>query len=181
MAKWPEAHKSDDEEIIQSTVLMRSVGEKALALRSTAGIKVRQPLASLTVSEVLFKNAEYAEILKDEINVKEIIIKAGEMKLDTVLTEDLKNEGKIRELIRAIQELRKNSGLSTGDSVLVELSVDKNFESVVNKFSAEIMSVVNAKDIKITEIKIIEDTLNPVGKASIEIDGMNVNMALYRA
>lgn len=182
LSKWPEIHESDDEEIIQNTMLMRQVVEKALALRSSAGIKVRQPLASLTLSQKLFENKEYSEILKDEINVKEIIIKDGvEMALDTVLTDELKSEGKIRELIRAVQELRKNSGLSTGDSVVVQVFADETFSKVIEKFSQEIKSVVNASDIKIRELHIVEDVPGVIGKESLEIDGVSLKVALFMA
>ncbi len=182
LSKWPEAHKCD-EEVIQNTFLMREVVEKALALRSSAGIKVRQPLASLTVSENLFKDKEYAEILKDEINIKEVIVKdGGEMSLDTVLTQELKDEGKVRELIRAIQELRKTSGLSTGDSVVVKLSTDAVFGEVLKKFSSEIASVVNASEVKIMEAHLLNELATDskiVGSESIDIDGITVQITLF--
>ena len=50
-------------------------------------------------------------LIKDEINIKEIIFDkniATDVELDTIITLELKVEGQLREFIRAIQDLRKN-------------------------------------------------------------------------
>lgn len=55
------------------------------------------------------------EIIKDELNVKEIIVKnsleQGAVELDTEITDDLRNEGDMRDLVRQIQDMRKDAKL----------------------------------------------------------------------
>ena len=54
-------------------------------------------------------------MLKDEVNVKEVVyIKSlkEEVELDTNLTDALIEEGKVRDAIRAIQDIRKEKGLT---------------------------------------------------------------------
>src|SRR5207253_2768330 len=83
-----------------------------LELRERAGIKVRQPLTSFTVDKEL--PADLLDILKAELNVKEIKTGAS-VELDTALSDELKEEGTLREWARTIQEWRKQQGLSISD------------------------------------------------------------------
>ena len=55
------------------------------------------------------------DLIKEEINVKEIIFDnkiKEEIELDTNITEELKKEGIAREIVRSIQNMRKELGLS---------------------------------------------------------------------
>jgi hypothetical protein len=57
------------------------------------------------------------EVLKDEVNVKEIIFDAKmekEVELDVVLTPELKEEGELRELLRKIQKRQKSLDQEAG-------------------------------------------------------------------
>ncbi|MDD4784714.1 MAG: DUF5915 domain-containing protein [Candidatus Paceibacterota bacterium] len=100
---------------------------KALKVRQEKAIKVRQPLKALIVKNKMEINEQLLDILKDEINVKEIIFDdsiTGEMDLDTNLTEELINEGKYRELVRLIQDLRQELKYSPND--LIDLAIIQN-------------------------------------------------------
>jgi isoleucyl-tRNA synthetase len=107
---------------------------------------------------------EYEEIIKDELNVKEIkFIKGEELKveLDTHITEDLKQEGNYRELVRAIQDMRKKAGLNPNDIVTLEIATSVDGQEIINKFKNELLKAVGAKEIQIkentgTEVKIDE-------------------------
>lgn len=104
--------------------LARQIVEKAHAQRKEKGIRVRQPLKNLKIEGVRVRvEKEIEELIKDEINVKEITWgkKTGDLKveLDTKLTPELLAEGHAREMIREIQDLRKKRGLKLTDKIEV--------------------------------------------------------------
>ena len=67
---------------------------------------------------------DLADLVKDEINVKDVRFGAAENKLDTTITPELKEEGDVRELIRKIKDLRKEKGLSVGDRAVLIATED---------------------------------------------------------
>ncbi len=121
LEKWPDfmsdyEHKNE----LEAMAEVRALVSKALELRAKAGIKVRQPLGKLWIKkqELVKGNNELLGLIRDEVNVKEISFDStlsDELALDTTVTEALKEEGQIRELIRAIQEERKMKGLTIKD------------------------------------------------------------------
>ncbi|HBB44359.1 MAG TPA: isoleucine--tRNA ligase, partial [Candidatus Yonathbacteria bacterium] len=112
---------------LASMAQARRVVSLALEARAKAGIKVRQPLAKLTIKDTLLVGKkELADIILDELNVEEVVIDAGELaiELDTNITPALKRKGQYRDLLRTVQELRKQTGLTPSD--VVELFVQTN-------------------------------------------------------
>jgi isoleucyl-tRNA synthetase len=97
---------------------VRRLVANGLAARNAAGIKVRQPLRSVTIAERPL-NPELEGILLEELNIKSAryVGEGGELRVDTEISEDLKLEGLARDLVRKIQELRKQSGFAVEDRI----------------------------------------------------------------
>jgi isoleucyl-tRNA synthetase len=123
LAEWPRFKKREiDQKLEDRMSSVRSLARKALAERASAGIKVRQKLARLTLNERDKKAVKGLEqFLAEEVNVSEIVysseIDSGLVRLDTSLTPELVREGVYRELVRGINELRKKAGLSPKDRI----------------------------------------------------------------
>ena len=123
--------------VTQEMETLRAYVNQGLSLRAKAGLKVRQPLASVTVP-TLGSTFEYEPILLDELNVK-AVKEGAEVTLDEGLTPALKREGMMREIVRHIQNARKNTGLNVDDRiVLVTHSGDEEVLQAITEFADEI-------------------------------------------
>ncbi len=140
-----------DAEVLENIRITREVVSLALEQRQKVGIKVRQPLASLEISEKL--DDEYVVLIKDEVNVKEVKI-GPELKLDTKLTPELELEGQMRDLVRVIQEKRKELNLKPGE--MIKLTLSESLSGLASKFEAEIKKSVHARDIIVSNVEEIK-------------------------
>ncbi len=192
---------------------VQDICNAALSLRSAANLRVRLPLASLTVVAEGFAYAEeYAAIIRDEVNVKEVramdavheyatfklqlnnpvlgkrlpakmkqlipaakkgewkrlpdgrvelggeVLEAGEFTLqlepkpdykgraqalstndalvilDTTITPELEREGLARDMVRLIQQTRKDAGLDVSDRIMLVLSAQENVTAAVREW-----------------------------------------------
>jgi len=154
-----------DMKVIEEMQKVREIVTLGLQARQKAGIPVRQPLQELIINNLPDGKVgyelpvEYIEILKDELNIKEVkFIEGGELKveLDTHITEELKTEGQYRELLRAVQDIRKKNGLNPMDLVTLEIQTNVDGQELINKFKNELMKAVSAKDVQIKENQGIE-------------------------
>ena len=101
--------------------------------------------------------SEIELIIADELNVKSVVRMAGlegknpgSMKasgvsvfLDTILTPELIEEGKLRELMRAIQEVRKEMKFNPQDKARMEFSGDDVVVAFVKKYGNELIKKTN--------------------------------------
>jgi len=76
LESWPEAEEFlQDAQLVRDMDAIREAASSGLSLRKSSGIRVRQPLAKITVAVVGSDSLrDYAELLADELNVKAVDI-----------------------------------------------------------------------------------------------------------
>ncbi|MBI4067921.1 class I tRNA ligase family protein [Candidatus Kaiserbacteria bacterium] len=168
---WPtaEAPQESTEALLEVMQKARGVVSLGLEFRANAKIKVRQPLQKATIKEML--GEEMAAIVRDELNVKEVIFDSAQSEsitLDTTLTDALKQEGETRELLRAVQELRKKKGLKPGEKVILVVGT-----SVVGRTRVEESKSALMKSAALSGIE-----YDSVSGDALTLDGYEVRMKL---
>jgi isoleucyl-tRNA synthetase len=173
---WNELGVLDETEVnvLLQMSLVRKIVELGLAARDEAGVKIRQMLGSITVKskEVILAD-EYLDLIKDELNIQQVIWEDGELDypeiaLNTTITPELKKEGIKRELVRLINNLRKDLNLTLSDvaTVLVigadelisETLLEKNDEIKKDTLNSSIETSTEqlaGKEVKIDDCKFI--------------------------
>ncbi len=148
---WPELENSDLT-LLKEMAEVRRIVSLGLEARSKALIKVRQPLSSMIVKNLMIENHhDLLSLIKDEMNIKDVFFDVSieqEVSLDTKITEVLKEEGEYRELLRAIQDFRKESKLQASDKIAFSITAPKETLNIVKKFESEIKKVCNISSLE---------------------------------
>jgi isoleucyl-tRNA synthetase len=131
-ADFPEPSAAHDPDVEANMALARQAVELGLAARDAARIKVRQPLASCSLPGDPLPE-EIAAIVREELNVKQLTFGAPEVKLDTTITEELRLEGLTREVVRLIQDRRKQMGLNVEDRIHTRYEADGMLVRAIEK------------------------------------------------
>ncbi len=172
LTNWPTLQKSDGQ-ILKDMGKIREVVTVALESRDKVNIKVRQPLQTLFVSNEVYKlGGQLLDIVKEEVNVKEIKLKESlkmhEVELDSKITDELKEEGNGRDFIRFIQSLRKQAGLKTEDRIELNVETDAAGKKLVEKFTNEIKQVSNVEKINFIDAKQLSADQNANNHETVE-------------
>lgn len=146
---WPESGHLN-ELLVDQMAKVREVINQGLSQRAKEGIKVRQPIASVSVAGVHEIDDDMKDIIAEELNSKTIVLISRspnvmedesfkehvdvsrgtapfsdvQVAIDTVITPELKLEGIMRELIRHIQSARKAAGFNIDDRILFTVETD---------------------------------------------------------
>lgn len=168
---FPEANNvlvhSDLEEEMDG---VRSSITEGLRLRAQAQIKVRQPLASVTLPVC----PDYlVDVVKEELNVKQVETGSKAVELDTHMTPELKREGLMREVVRNIQSARKEGGLNVDDRIALSLSTDDN---ELQKAIEEHIETIKAETLA-TDISGVKDGF----ESTVKVEGSTLTIKLKKS
>lgn len=148
---------------------VRAYITEGLRLRAVAQIKVRQPLAEVAIPTC---SPDLIEVVKEELNVKEVRVGAKKVTLNTTLTPELVREGMAREVIRHVQSMRKTSGLNVDDRITLELHTDATeLREAINEYSEEI-----ARETLTTSLKIAESANPPAVPVVVGQDQLAIRL-----
>ena len=167
---WPAAGEID-EDAIAKMADCRKIITDGLAIRMDRNdefgqIKVRQPLASLTYGGEKLDDF-YEQIIAEEVNVKKVE-HGKELALDKKLTDELREEGFVRELIRFVQSARKKAELNVDDRIKLSVSCDVP-EAYVETLKNEVLATELTKDGNYSYDEIVK------------VEGENVTISIEKA
>ena len=152
LAKWVK-RKVVNRGVIEKIEEVRKIVSLAHEQRSDAGIKVRQPLTKVIIQQEIDEAAK--ELIKDEINVKEVVTDGHaqqEVTLITEITKELKEEGFVRECMRNLQKLRKEQGFSPTETLsTLYIHTTNEKKECLQKFEEKIKQEVRIDNLVHTE------------------------------
>ena len=250
LSNWPDASSlPSNPSLVKAMDLVRDIVSTTLRVREDASLRVRLPLTSITIAgEELSELEKYLDIIKDEVNVKKVILsddianhaqfilkpdgkilgprlgksvqdvfkaaKSGNWEwvsdervqvgshvlegnefsihleanegitagalatsngvviLDTNVTEELINEGRARDTVRAIQEARKTQNLVVTDRIQVIIDAPESIQQAIDTHLPYIADQVLAVSIDFKAV----DTEMMVHQGNI--DGESVSISL---
>jgi isoleucyl-tRNA synthetase len=154
LAAWPQL-QTVDLDLIEKMKEVRMFVTQGLEARTKANIKVRQPLSELFIRTSMLPDTELLDLIKDELNVKQVSldgVESGEeaapkITLITELTPELLAEGAVREVMRAVQDMRKDAGLEPSDRIALTIATDEAGQSVISVYHEVLQKTVGATTI----------------------------------
>ena len=169
LLNWPKSGEIN-EKVLAEMKRTREVIEAGLAMRMSRDdnfgqIKIRQPLKKLSYGGEKLDDF-YEKIICEEVNVKEVDcvkIESNGIVLDKTLTPELKREGLSREVIRFVQNARKQAELNVDDRIILELetnnaelkkAIDEWSEMIATETLAVDMFDIRDKNSFVTTVKI---------------------------
>ena len=168
---WPVSGKIN-QAVVDEMESVREFVNMGLSVRAHEQLKVRQPLASVTITK-MGKAVDFEDILCEELNVK--TVKLGkEFAMDLEVTPELKLEGIAREVIRYIQTARKDAGLN----------IDDRIELTLVTSSDDIKQAIAKHGTVITDETLAINLSNNDEKSystSTKIDGQDLQISLQKA
>jgi isoleucyl-tRNA synthetase len=176
--KWPAVDKKAiNGKLEKQMETAKLIFEAATAKRQEKGIKLRWPLASLSISgdtNAVVAAKSLKGILTFMLNVKDIKTSRSKT-LSIRLGVVLKDEALLRELIRKTQSLRKGAKLLVKDQIALTLETDGSTEKILNKHKDGLLKGTGAKSLDFATIKAANE------KGELTHDGKTVRISFRKA
>jgi len=143
-------------------------GNKAMAELKASGQLVLSNISDevvLTEEDLLITMTQMEGFITEGDNFVTVV-------LDTKLTEELLEEGFVREIISKIQTMRKEAGFEVMDHIAVSFVAEEKVAAIMERNSATIMSEVLAEEISVNALNGYEKDWN--------INGEKVTLAVVK-
>jgi isoleucyl-tRNA synthetase len=174
MEDWPKCDASlIREDIERSMSLTKGIDEIVASERAKASYNLRWPLLRIMVRG---KDAEtndavrrFGEVLESQSNAKEIVylmpgqeppecekivaveFEGGDVFIDFTVTPEIEAEALAREVIRRIQQMRKDMKLKVEQCISCDLMTDETHSALLEQWKDAIASEVRAERLSITD------------------------------
>jgi isoleucyl-tRNA synthetase len=197
---WPAAGHINELAITEMKVV-RELINQGLSERAQNAIKVRQPLAKVSVYGVPGLSDELCEVIAEELNVKYVDVVPSspavdpnesfnsvvenrhstwslldiKSVLDLNLTPGLKREGLMREVIRAVQNARKTADLQVDDRIYLSLVTEsKDLKEAVQ----EHLEVIKAETLA---TNFTDEPRDFAHSQLVKVEGQELQLSLEKA
>lgn len=193
LADYPSSQLSSDEkEVLQDMKTARDWAAAVHRRRNETNHKLRQPLQSLASTGLpqRFEQMDWQQLMKEEANVKEVLFVSPEKlkelersgnfaplievrggastTISTGLTEDLKQEGIVRDLIRHIQGVRKNAGCRFDEQIVTHLDTDNaDVRDAVGRFTSLLKEETKSTDIQFGRVSVTAEDTVEIGDTTV--------------
>ena len=172
MEDWPTCDSAlVDDELEHSMSLVRGIVDIVAAERAKMGSKLRWPLLQIFVrgndANVNAAVKRFEAVLEDQANVKNVLylgkdeipsnadiepveFEEGTIFIDFSVTPEIEAEGYARELIRRIQQMRKDMKLNVEQFISCEVSAEDRLVGLFETWKGHISNEVRAKSLTFT-------------------------------
>src|ERR1035437_8073445 len=157
-----------DPALVEEMARLRRLVEDGLGDREVAGLGVRHPLREATVHGRRL-SPELEAIFADELNVKAVSYVAhGDAEhegvtLDTVITDDLRLEGLVRNVSRKVNDLRRQAGLALDDRIHLLVEAEGDLRRAVEAHRDHLMAEVLATEISFGRADVLSEWSGKLG------------------
>jgi len=157
--------------VVNEMETVRDYVNQGLSIRAKERLKVRQPLGGVTVP-TLGSFVSFEDILTEELNVKKVET-GTELSLDLEVTPKLRREGLMREVVRHVQNARKQAGLNVDDRISLSLVTNEgDLKKAIAEYEEAIAAETLAENLAESEYSYSVD---------VNVEGMPLKVSLQKA